>query len=43
MLPLIQLYTKRRRFAFSTIKNYYIVKFGLLNPSFLNKLAAEKS
>jgi len=38
IVPLVQNYTKRRKWAFLILKNCYLVKCGILNPDFLKAL-----
>jgi len=38
IVPIVQLYTKRRRYGFLIMKNCYIVGCGLLNKNFLKTL-----
>ena len=41
LIPLIQHYTKRQKYAFYKIKTDFMIKYGLLNPQFLENLGAD--
>lgn len=39
LVPLLQQFTKRQKYAFYKIKTDFLIKYGLLNPQFINSIS----